>query len=151
MLVPAMQSIGTCSSSSTLSTPTCAPPFAPPPASTRPMRGREAGCCSCACKGSEAASNAAATTSAFRARASHDNDLDVMPPISPVGGPRAISTAGIDCGRLEAVTQLQYRPEILHVVSEPLRAAAMVVVEVDESVAEGELPTIRMVVDGVGL
>ena len=40
MLVPAMQSIGTCSSSSTFSTPTCAPPFAPPPASTRPTRGR---------------------------------------------------------------------------------------------------------------
>src|SRR5262245_26643023 len=40
MLVPAMQSIGTCSSSSTLSTPTWAPPFAPPPASTRPTRGR---------------------------------------------------------------------------------------------------------------
>src|SRR3954471_9251405 len=124
MLVPAMQSIGTCSSSSTLSTPTCAPPFAPPPASTRPMRGREAACDSCACKGSEAASNAAATTSALRARARHVNDLGVMPPISPARGPRAISTAGMDRGGLEAVTQLQYGPEILHVVSEALRAAA---------------------------
>ena len=35
MLVPAMQSTGTRSSSSTFSTPTCAPPLAPPPARTR--------------------------------------------------------------------------------------------------------------------
>src|SRR5688572_1101873 len=40
MLVPAMQSIGTCSSSSAFSTPTCAPPFAPPPARTSPTCGR---------------------------------------------------------------------------------------------------------------
>ena len=42
MLVPTMQSIGTRSSSSTDSTPTCAAPFAPPPPSARPMRGRTA-------------------------------------------------------------------------------------------------------------
>ena len=35
-----MQSIGTCSSSSTFSTPTCAQPLPPPPASARPIRGR---------------------------------------------------------------------------------------------------------------
>ena len=40
MLVPTMQSIGMRISSSTLRTPTCAAPFAPPPPSTRPMRGR---------------------------------------------------------------------------------------------------------------
>ncbi len=40
MLVPAMQSIGTRSSSSTLSTPTCAAPRAPPPESTRQILGR---------------------------------------------------------------------------------------------------------------
>src|SRR5262252_11245355 len=40
MLVPATQSTGTCSSSSTRSTPMCAAPRAPPPLSTRPMRGR---------------------------------------------------------------------------------------------------------------
>src|SRR6516225_12032671 len=43
MLVPAMQSTGTCKSSSTLITPRCAPPRAPPPPSTRPMRGRTGG------------------------------------------------------------------------------------------------------------
>ena len=40
MLVPATQSMGTRSSSSTLSTPTCAAPRAPPPESTRQTRGR---------------------------------------------------------------------------------------------------------------
>src|SRR5437870_7495348 len=40
MLVPAMQSMGTRSSSNTSSTPRCAPPRAPPPPSTSPMRGR---------------------------------------------------------------------------------------------------------------
>src|SRR5690606_26050695 len=50
MLVPAMASTGTRSSSSTLSTPTCAAPRAPPPDRTSPMRGRcaplpAAGCC----------------------------------------------------------------------------------------------------------
>jgi hypothetical protein len=40
MLVPAMQSIGTFSSSRTLSTPMCAMPRAPPPDNTKQMRGR---------------------------------------------------------------------------------------------------------------
>ena len=40
MLVPAMQSTGTCISSSTSRTPTWAPPLAPPPARTKPTRGR---------------------------------------------------------------------------------------------------------------
>jgi hypothetical protein len=40
MLVPAMQSTGTFSSSMTLSTPMCAMPRAPPPDSTRQTRGR---------------------------------------------------------------------------------------------------------------
>ena len=40
MLVPVMQSIGTRYSSSTLSTPTCAAPRAPPPESTRQIFGR---------------------------------------------------------------------------------------------------------------
>src|SRR4051812_22830410 len=40
MLVPAMQSTGTRISSSTLSTPMCAAPRAPPPESTRQIRGR---------------------------------------------------------------------------------------------------------------
>src|SRR5438067_680620 len=42
MLVPAMQSTGTRISSSTSRTPRWAPPRAPPPPSTRPMRGRAA-------------------------------------------------------------------------------------------------------------
>ncbi|PMQ13965.1 hypothetical protein JaAD80_21370 [Janthinobacterium sp. AD80] len=42
MLVPTTMSIGTCSSCSTLSTPICARPRAPPPDSTRAMRGRAA-------------------------------------------------------------------------------------------------------------
>src|SRR6266704_712508 len=41
MLVPAMTSTGTRSSSRTLRTPTCARPRAPPPLSARPIRGRE--------------------------------------------------------------------------------------------------------------
>src|SRR4029077_11331470 len=40
MLVPAVASIGTRICSSTFSTPMCAVPRAPPPESTRPMRGR---------------------------------------------------------------------------------------------------------------
>ncbi len=40
MLVPAIASTGTRSCSSTLRTPTCAAPRAPPPESTSPMRGR---------------------------------------------------------------------------------------------------------------
>src|ERR1700739_1257127 len=40
MLVPAIASSGTWSSSSTLRTPMCAAPRAPPPESTKPMRGR---------------------------------------------------------------------------------------------------------------
>ena len=40
MLVPAIASTGTCISSSTFSTPTCAAPRAPPPLSTNPTRGR---------------------------------------------------------------------------------------------------------------
>ena len=43
MLVPAMQSIGTRYFSSTLSTPMCAAPRAPPPESTRQIFGRLAG------------------------------------------------------------------------------------------------------------
>jgi hypothetical protein len=49
MLVPAIASTGMRCSSSTLSTPMCAAPRAPPPDNTRPMRGRCAasaiGCC----------------------------------------------------------------------------------------------------------
>src|SRR3569833_1701190 len=52
MLVPAIASIGMCSCSRTFSTPTCAAPRAPPPESTRPMRGR------CGCGGDEAGSAA---------------------------------------------------------------------------------------------
>ena len=44
MLVPAMQSTGTWYSSSTLRTPTCAAPRAPPPESTKQIRGRLYGC-----------------------------------------------------------------------------------------------------------
>ena len=40
MLVPATKSTGTCKSSSTLITPTCAAPRAPPPLRTRPTVGR---------------------------------------------------------------------------------------------------------------
>src|SRR5258705_534931 len=40
MLVPAIASIGTWSSSSTFNTPMCAAPRAPPPDRTKPIRGR---------------------------------------------------------------------------------------------------------------
>src|SRR5271168_4117107 len=43
MLVPAMQSMGICRSSRTLRTPICAMPRAPPPDSTRQIRGRSGG------------------------------------------------------------------------------------------------------------
>ena len=56
MLVPAMASTGTWFSSSTLSTPMCAAPRAPPPDSTRPMRGPGVVGLRCAsCAGDDAA------------------------------------------------------------------------------------------------
>ncbi len=45
MLVAVIASTGTFSSCSTLSTPMCAKPRAPPPESTRPMRGARRGGC----------------------------------------------------------------------------------------------------------
>ena len=80
MLVPAMQSMGTCISSSTLSTPTCAPPLAPPPASTSPMRGRLfAGAAWSARDGDGAATKiAVARASAPRAREGNAESLGIM-------------------------------------------------------------------------
>src|SRR5262249_22489980 len=49
MLVPVTQLIGTCSSSRTLSTPTCARPRAPPPESASPMVLFDAGAPDAAC------------------------------------------------------------------------------------------------------
>jgi hypothetical protein len=63
MLVPAMQSTGTRSSSSTFSTPMCAAPRAPPPESTRQIFGRlasGAGACPCAAAGQDEARAASA-------------------------------------------------------------------------------------------
>src|SRR5688572_25868415 len=80
MLVPAMQSMGMCISSSTLSTPTCAPPLAPPPASTNPRRGRALDCVSWALESRGAAANiASARTSAARARQEVGNKVRIMP------------------------------------------------------------------------
>ncbi len=72
MLVPVTQLMGTRNSSSTLSTPTCAMPRAPPPDSARPMRGAfavdattfTAGCAD-APAGDDCAWAAAATASAM--------------------------------------------------------------------------------------
>ena len=49
MLVPTTQSTGMRSSSRTRSTPMCAAPFAPPPASTRPILGRDVAVAGASC------------------------------------------------------------------------------------------------------
>src|SRR5688572_16763689 len=70
MLVPAMASTGTRFSSSTLSTPMCAAPRAPPPESTSPIRGREGslwGAASCAGVPGEINREIAANNAAFPA------------------------------------------------------------------------------------
>ncbi len=65
MEVPTIRSTGTRASSSTLSTPTCAMPRAPPPDSTRPTRGRADGASlTCAAAGPPAAATARPTQSA---------------------------------------------------------------------------------------
>src|SRR4051812_28496074 len=65
MLVPAMQCTGTRSSSSTLRTPICAAPRAPPPESTRQMRGDAAG----GAEGAVCAEDSAVAASSDSARA----------------------------------------------------------------------------------
>src|SRR5262245_60909204 len=124
MLVPAMQSMGTCISSSTLSTPTCAPPFAPPPASTNPMRGRPFVLVCWACAGGDAAaSKSNAETSAANARTEAGNVLRIMPANLVLRRGRRHKHWG-----LETVTDLQHRPECLHVIDEAAGTAAMVIV-----------------------
>src|SRR5262249_44045123 len=81
MLVPAMQSIGTCSSSRTLSTPMCAAPRAPPPLSTRQIFGRVSGALTAAA-GSAPLAGQATSDSASTAR---DAWMLFMPPLSTPG------------------------------------------------------------------
>src|SRR6185503_20153347 len=151
MLVPAMQSMGTCISSSTLSTPTCAPPLAPPPASTRPMRGLLPFCASCACTGRDAASTAAATSSAPEARAVSDRALGIMPAnlvVQSLKRHRHWGHGQIDC--LEVDSQLQLRTERSHVVHESIEAAAVFIIDVDDAVAERGEPFLRGAVTDFG-
>ena len=71
MLVPATQSMGMRISSRTRSTPMCAAPFAPPPASTRPILGRDAAVTGASCAAAipqSGPSNASAAASDSRLR-----------------------------------------------------------------------------------
>jgi hypothetical protein len=70
--VPAMQSIGTRSSSSTLMTPMCAAPLAPPPPRTRPMRGRAAPAGAVCAVGADAGGSAAIAAASHATRCGRD-------------------------------------------------------------------------------
>src|SRR5260221_3959900 len=89
MLVPAMQATGTRSSSSTSRTPRWAPPRAPPPPSTRPMRGLAPVCAS-------AEPRMPRPSAAARAPARRARWIVVMVCLRTIGTPTCSARATLD-------------------------------------------------------